>query len=585
MDQQWLEFRDVRRRRLDTAVWIPLRAIHTLREVGRKGYVGHLEEFYGVGSLAVFSGQREAAEKLGWMDVGISHEHSGCYQDGRYIPADHYESYEGELIGIHLVLEQRGNRDEQSEWHLHQDLAITLDLKREGDVWVAPDEDYLEIARLRRSDSGSPCLLEFRAEHLKDYLCARSLALYVTSYRNRKEVVEEADHLDWTDNPKCETEGGDRWEGRVREIHEGGKEYGGSVAMFHVSRTDVDPDEDVPVFGLPADKDVTSQSWEKRFEGQKLYIVQGELWRNEWVEPASQSPRIRWDERPSTVSFIVDASGATANADALKDGSRWLWFRPEVIMALAHRRGGHLHWYTRDTGGVRCSPSYDIHFGMNGLGLVNAYAKDIALLPEWQQKIWAGFNISPEGGVSKELLASQMAARPAPTQAPEEFLPKAIERLNKISNDVYGISVFRDHDRYENLLMDSHRFRAVDQSGLFALAKDVARLTADSIDTAAIQPKITMPSGEKWGSLKSLERLVARHVEPQVAHSHMGPLFGIYDLRQADAHLPSSSIEETLELIGVDRDAPIVLQGFALLNACVTCLWLLGDALQERTTS
>lgn len=581
MDQEWFEFRDVRGRRLDSAVWIPLRAVRSLREVGRKGYVGYLEEFYGVGSLAVSCDQREAAERLGWMDVGISHEHSGSYQDGRYIPADHYESYEGALIGIHPVLDQRGNRDEQSEWHLHQDMVITLGLKREGDVWVAPDEGYLEIAHLRRRESGRPCLLEFRAEFLKDYLCARSMALYVTSYRNREEVVEEANHLDWTDNPIREAEGGDRWEGRVREIHEGGEPYGESVAVFHVSRTDVDPKEDVPVFGFPGDKDTTSQTSKRKFEGRKLYVMQGELWRNEWVEPASHSPRIRWDERPSTVSFIVDASGATENADALKDDSRWLWFGPEVIMTLAHRRGGHLHWYTCNTGGVRCSPDDDIHFGMNDLGLINVYAKDIALIPEWQQRIWAGYNVTPEGGVSEELLASQMKARPAATQAPEEFLPKAIERLNKISNDVYEISIFRDHGQYESLLAVSHRFRAVNQSGLFALAKDIARLTADSIDTAAIHSKVALPSGKKWGSLKSLEHLVAGHVEPQVAHSHMGPLFGIYELRQADAHLASSSIEEILELIGVDRAAPIVLQGFALLDACVTCLWLLGDALQE----
>lgn len=581
MDQKWFELRDSRRRELNNAVWIPLRAIQTLRKVGDPGHVGHLVEFYGVGSLLVFRALREKAEKLGWMDIGISHEHSGYCQNGRYIPADHFEPYKGDAIGIHPVLEQRGNRDEQSEWHLHQDLAISLSLKREGDVWVAPDEGYLEIVRLRRRESGKPCLLEIRAEFLKDYLCARSMALYVTSYRNREEVLEEVDRIDWSDNPLCESEGGARWEGRVREIHEGGDPYGESVATFHVSRTDVDPKEDVPVFEFPDDKDVTSQSWVREFEGRKIYIVNGELWRNEWVEPAEQSPRIRWDERPSTVSFIVDASGVTADPDELKNGSRWLWFRPEVIMGLAHRRGGHLHWYTRDTGGVRCSPDSDIHFGMNGLGLVNAYAKDIALLPEWQQRIWAGHNITPDGGVSEELLASQMAAHPAATQAPEEFLPKAIERLNKISNDVHGISIFRDHDHYKTLLAVLHRFRAIDQPGLFALAKDIARLTADSIDTAAIHKKIVLPSGKKWGSLKSLENLLALHVEPEIAHSQIGPLFGIYELRLADAHLASSLIKENCELIGVDCDAPIVLQGFALLDACVSCLWSLGDALQE----
>lgn len=253
-------------------------------------------------------------------------------------------------------------------------------------------------------------------------------------------------------------------------------------------------------------------------------------------------------------------------------------------MALVQRRGGHLQWYTQDTGRVMCSPNDDIHFGVNDLGLVNVYAKDIALLPEWQQRIWVGYNVTPEGGVSEELLASQMEARPADTQAPEEFLPKAIERLKQISMRVHGIRIFRDHDQYDKLLAVSHRFRAVDQTGLFALAKDIARLTADSIDTAAIHSKIALPVGEKWGSLKSLEHLVARHVEPKLARSHLGPLVGIYELRHADAHLPSSSLEETLDLIGLDSGVPFVLQGFALLHACVSSLWRVGDALQEPTT-
>ena len=97
----------------------------------------------------------------------------------------------------------------------------------------------------------------------------------------------------------------------------------------------------------------------------------------------------------------------------------------------------------------------------------------------------------------------------------------------------------------------------------------------------SIHSKIAPRAGEKRRSLKSLENLVARHIGPELAHKYMGPLFGIYDLRHADAHLASSSLDETLELIGVNRDSPFVLQGFALLNACVTSLWFLGDALQE----
>jgi len=142
------------------------------------------------------------------------------------------------------------------------------------------------------------------------------------------------------------------------------------------------------------------------------------------------------------VFFITDAEGKRENKDSLKDGGRWLWFRPDVIMALVHRRGGSLGWYTRNTGSVSCSPDYGVRFGINKLGLVNVYAKDIALLPEWQQRIWAAYNVGPEGGVSEELLDSQVKAVPAKTQAPEAFLQSGIDLINKLSREKLGFNLF-----------------------------------------------------------------------------------------------------------------------------------------------
>jgi hypothetical protein len=151
--------------------------------------------------------------------------------------------------------------------------------------------------------------------------------------------------------------------------------YGEKIAVMHVARIDVDPEEDIPVFGLPTDNQVTSKSWTREFTGRMLYRVEGELWRTEWIEPASQSPIVRGDKLPPTVFFITDAEGKRENRETLAAGSRWLWFRPEVLPVLAHRRGGTLRWYTRDTGGVSCSPDYGVHFGVNTLGLITSLQK------------------------------------------------------------------------------------------------------------------------------------------------------------------------------------------------------------------
>jgi hypothetical protein len=565
--------RDIRRRKLASAVWIPLRTIDRIEDTGKFGHLGNRFEFFGVGTLAVPTESKDEIHKLGWSDIGISHNHFGCVDEGKYIPSDVSEGYRAKYTGLHLVLDQRGNSAELSEWHLHQDFVITLGLKREGDSWIRPDEGYIEVARLSKSDEGAPRLLEVRASHLKDYLCARGMGLYVTSYREHSEVVEDVKHISWPQNPHVETDEGDCWEGRIVEIHEGGMPFGSETSISHVARTDIDPLEDVPTLGLPTDDNLKSESWTKKYSGRKLYRVQGELWRNEWIEPASTSPIVRGDGIPPTVFFIVDSEGNQETKKTLATGGRWLWFRPEVMSTLAHRRGGYLTWYTRNTGNVACSPDYGVHFGVNVLGLINVYAKDIAFLPDWQQKIWAGHNVGPEGKVSGELLMSQVNAEPARTQAPEEFLSKGLDALNEASKANLGFAILRQHDQIPDLIVRAHRFRATDRVGLFSLAKDLARLTADSFDAIAIQKFMPPPKDTKWGSLKSLENLLALRIEKSSAREIMGPLVGIYGLRHADAHLPSSEIDGSLALARVNQNGPYVMQGYQLLNACVSSIF------------
>jgi hypothetical protein len=235
MEQHWFEMKDVRKRYFENAVWIPLRSVHEIESIGKYGYLGYKEEFFGSGSLAVPVDKKPYAEKLGWTDVGISHYHGSYVEKGKYHQSDIFEDYEGKFTGVHLVLYQRGNSTEQNVWHLHQDLVIALGLKRESDTWLCPDEGYIDVVHLKRGEDGGAYSLEIRAEYLKDYLCARNMALYITSYRNREIIVDDPSFINWTDNPISETNKGDRWEGRVVEIHEGGEPFGSSMAVFQVT--------------------------------------------------------------------------------------------------------------------------------------------------------------------------------------------------------------------------------------------------------------------------------------------------------------------------------------------------------------
>ncbi len=71
MEQKWFEMAEIRKRRFDSAVWIPLRACQR-SETGKRGHLGYKSEFFGAGSLAVPLSKRDAAARLGWMDLGLA---------------------------------------------------------------------------------------------------------------------------------------------------------------------------------------------------------------------------------------------------------------------------------------------------------------------------------------------------------------------------------------------------------------------------------------------------------------------------------------------------------------------------------
>ena len=579
MEQKWFEMTEIRKRRFDGAVWIPLRASQK-DETGRRGYLGHKSEFFGAASLAVPLRKRDAAADLGWDGLNLMYDHCGSAHGGRYVAADEHDHKQ--LRGaVPLALSQSGNTAEPSVWHIHPDLVITLKLKREGNVWVAMDEGYIEVVRLKLDKDNKPRVLEVRAEHLKDYLCARRMALRISWYRERQEIVEAEPNFNWP-RPDGTYKDGERWEGRINAIHEGGEPFGESMFVMHVTRTNLDFDEDVPHIEV-ADETATSSFTRKLSEKRKLYRVAGEVWRAEWVEPGPRSTRIRGDELRPPISFVVDAAGKKQTAKSLIDSGRWLWFKPEVIPALIDRRGGSLEWYTRETGGVKGSPDYRVHFGINSLGLVNAYAKDVAYLPEWLQRLWAGFNVSPEGKVSGELFLAQGQGVPARTQAPEAFLPVGIGVLNDAFTQRFGRALFRPRTDSTEEFESCHRFKALSASGLFGLAKDLVRAVAEHIDTAALHKIVSPPEKENWGSLKSLEKVVATVIGEKWAHTALGPLHGIYNLRLADAHIASKDLDEAYGLAHVDRTLPFVMQGRDLLATCVTSLHMVADALNQRS--
>ena len=575
MEQSWFEMQDLRKRKLDNSVWVPLRAEKSISNNVDIDKIGYCAEFIGHGSLMVPIDKKNVAENLDWSDIGSSQVHGFNYLYKQYSQSDIFEFDDFEAI--YLVLNQSfDNHFDNNEWHLHQDLVLNLGLKREGDTWICPREGYVEVAKLERDEEEMPVVLQIKNQFLKDYLNARGCGLYVASYFSRDEIFDNKSVLSWNEDTKNSKNGKDFWECRVLEIHEGGFPFGEKIAVFHVSRIDIDEDEDVPdMTSLPTDTNVKSEFYEKSFRGKKLYRIMAELWKYEWINPAKISPIVLGDDQPIDVFYIVDATGNKESGSDLKKGGKWLWFKPDLVSTLLSNRGSSINWYTRDTGSVSCAPAHEIRFGMNELGLITVYAKDIGRLPLWQQQIWAGHNIAPEGGISKELHASQVKVEPASTQAPEALIEKAIKKINEATKKQFNIQFFRGHHSISDIINSINRFRAVDDKGLFSLAKDIARIIVDDIDVDAIQKIAPPQKGTKWGSLKTIENLLVLKIPQETARQILSPLFGVYELRHGDAHLPSSDIENSFNLIDIDRNLPSVVQGYQMIFTCVNNLHLI----------
>lgn len=580
MNQDWFEMKDIWNRKLTAATWIPLRMFCTLSKIGKYGELNHKEDFSSSVSLAIPLDMKTALRRdLDSMFFGLQQPHTVSIQNGTYLPAGHIAFDNG--LGEPLVLEQALNTAEINQWHLHQDFVIALGLMREGDSWVSVNEGYAVVAKLIRSEEGKPVCLRVRAEYLRDYLCARQMTLFVKTFRSRREIVEEATHITWSPPERVVVEEDSLlWEGRISAIHQGGMPFGSSTAVLHVGQTNIDYEEDVPsIKPTRAATDIETESWTITHGGKKLYVISGELERTEWIDPGESSPRVRGDTTPATIFFITDASEKRESKETLLNGGRWLWFSPNVVMTLSHPRGGHLEWSSRDTGAVGASPNGVVHFGMNELGFINVFARDIAKLSDWEQRIWSGFSVPPNGLVCKELLAIQKGGHPADTQAPEVLLLNSISVLNEISTSKLGFKLLPPHPETQNIQRHAHRFRAISREGFHALAKDLARLTADSISTVELRRYLKTPKDQKLGSLKLMETLVAKKLGSVQAHVLMGPLFGVYDLRLADAHLPTSQIDESLNLVGVAISDPYILQAKQMIDSCATTLQIIAKTL------
>jgi hypothetical protein len=568
MNQSWILQEQETRRIFAIATWIPLRASRE-DEQGqvRATEIGYTSEFFGCGSVAFPPEHREVAEQLGWNEIGIGHSvRPYAYEDGHYSAIDQYQFNDKEAIGIELVFEHNQPVVGGRLWILNPDLIVALHLIKEGPNWVRPEEDFVVVAREVFDEKGDHCLIEIKREFLIDYLAARDLSLRLSYYRQRVENVVAHEGSEYANlvNQQEQRDGG-RLELRIRSLKD---VYGGSWASVRVWRTDVDADEDAPVMGPENDKNTAFERSEGHLSGYDGVRVEGEFWRDEWIDHRGQSVRVRGDADRTLPQFIVETDGTRMASTDLDDEhiGRWLWFRSGVVSDLLEHRGFSLEWFTAETGGIHSTSGYVTHFGINSSDLITVYAYDVARLAAWEQNIWAAYNVVPDGRVSNELLAAQVGTQPASTYAAEEMLFESIRTLEMGFHQECGITLFT-HDIDESAAMlQISRFVSKDQASLLRLAKEIVRVFSDRLNIRELRKISTHAEKEKLGSNRLLQDVLAQKVGDDKARHIFGAIAGTYDMRVGDAHPTGTNIGDALRLAGIDESVSFLRQGEQLIR-------------------
>ncbi len=582
MNQDWILQNKETRRTFSKATWVPLRASIS-DEKGNCKYIGFVSEYFGCGSVAFPPEHRKIADKASWSDIRIScTAQPYAYEDGYYSSIEQYQWNDKEPIGIHLVFEHPQPVIGGSLWILNPDLVVALRLIKEGNNWVRPEENFVVVAREVLDEKGEYRLIEIKREFLLDYLAARDLSLKLSYYRQRVENVPTLENSEYAGIENYQEDRDDgQFELLIRNLND---VFGGSWSMFRAWRTDVDEEEDAPVMGPETNENTDYERSEGNNSGYDGVRVEGEFWRDEWIEHQGISNRVRGDTDTNLPQFIAETDSTRVASSELnnEDVGRWLWFRSSIVSELLGLRGFSLKWYTAETGAIQSTSGYSIHFGINSADLITVYAYDIARLPSWEQHLWAAYNVVPEGKVSSELLDSQVKSQPASTHAAEELLFEFMSMLENGFKQDFNVSLFSHELNREEAFKKISRFESKDKASLLKLAKEIVRVFSDRLNVKELRNLSTHSNKDKLGSNKLLQDILSQKAGDDTARKVFGPIVGAYDMRIGDAHPTSSKIDEALKLAGINDENSFLRQGEQLISNVGQSIWWISKLMFEK---
>ncbi len=569
-NEKWLRMGDLIGRKSSACVWVPIWG-YVEEQYPGNDVPCRYDECRIYNSLLVSTEKKKEAMRLGLSDLHPKIDRYAVIGRGPYLSAhverDGYDSVLGTYLVIQRCYVDRGDYCV----NIDQDLLLDLRLKHEGDKWVRPCEAYCEVIRASRDKKGHINLIEIKSEYLKDWLCVRKQGLVLVCNFERRVLNRDGNEI--IAKPEKKRVGGGNFEAWNYGCDKDGNGVLGDWTVETCGYEDNASDEDVPVFD--ARKETRKMNASKRVvKAAKIVncMSMSRFTRTEWMAPARRQRRMTFEEE-GELAFICEADGRKKKGNALAYPPRYLWFSNGILQKIFGTRGGWVKWITQETGLIGFDGESGVHFGVNRIGLVNVFAKDIVEMVWWQQEIWKSYNVSPDGGVCTELTDAQQRCDPARTCAPESLLHMAFDQVTfAYACFSKGDQFFLPFDSISEVGNSIQRFNVQTKDDVLRLAKQITRLIIETLNQKSFRKFAQVEKTEKIGSLKLLERVLAGCVGECRAYNLMSPLHAIYTLRNSDSHIPGGDIEKAFDTLGMTPEGQLIRQGGRMIFVAAKAL-------------
>jgi len=540
--KNWLLMNDIKNVNITDKSWITVLAYIEERNDINPGYDGYQRQYDCINSIIIKKNEIKKLPLLLRNTVIQSADNRPSAYDRTYERIEEFSDYQSKITGEYFIYKRNHPLNQKREICISQDLIFALDLFNIGDNYYDPHFNDELVIRIDNDDKKETYKVDIRKDYLLDYLSARNMSLLVDRYFERQ--VDTINNL-YDDNIQEEVTDYS-YALFASKTLPNGMRPGDSALVMKVSYKDVDYNEDIPEYDEARDTQVEQS--EIKYEGEGINHYLAEFRRIYVLHNNGISIKIRRDKVKLNYKYYVDNTNKKVLSDKLITKIQFLWFKPDIIKILLQGKYCTLRWFTRDTCQIGNIENH-IWFGVNKLGLINVFAKDIIELPEYYQNKWFSYNCPPNGGVSQELLMSQIEASPANTKPSEYLLKISLQEINNAFLDIYSKPIFKEATEAVDLDKQINRFQSISQDDCFALCKNINRFIIERFNNDVLI-ELSSDMEKRTGSLKRLEHILSK--KDAGASKIISPLFIIYDMRIIDAHYTEVSAKDIFKRFDIE---------------------------------